>query len=68
MFYEEEKKPSYFILSIGCFILKVLKLVLSYLSLVDFAIKPIQSVISAKQPTVFLNCLKKILLSWLNML
>jgi len=39
--------------------LRFLKLILAYLNLVDFAIKPIQSVISTKQLTSFLIVLKE---------
>ena len=54
MFYvEAEKQPV--VLSFQSFVsyLGFLKLVLAGLNLVDFAIKPIQSVISTKQPTAF---------------
>jgi len=50
---EAEKQPV--VLSFQSFVsyLGFLKLVLAGLNLVDFAIKPIQSVISTKQPTAF---------------
>jgi len=53
LFYEEaEEQPV--VLSF-----QFLKLVLIGLNLVDFAVKPIQSVISTKQPIVFLIFLTK---------
>jgi len=54
LFYEEAEKQSV-VLSFQSVVsyLGFLKLVLTGLNLVDFVVKPIQSVISTKQPIVF---------------
>jgi len=58
VFYEEaEKQPVVLSFQLVVSYLRFLKLVLADLNLVDFAVKPIQSVISTKQPTVFLTIL-----------
>ena len=58
MFYEEAKKQPV-VLSFQSVVsyLRFLKMVLAYLNLVEFAVKPIQSVIPTKQSTVFLTVL-----------
>jgi len=60
VFYEEAKKQPV-VLSFQSVVsnLRILKLVLADLNLVDFAVKPIQSVILTKQLTVFLTVLIK---------
>jgi len=64
LFYEEvEKEPVVLGFQSVVSYLGFLKLVLTGLNLVDFAVKPIQSVISTKQPIVFLNFLDKFLFS-----
>jgi len=60
VFYEEaEKQPVVLSLKSIVSYLMFLKLVLADLNLVDFAVKPIQSVVSTKQPTIFLTALTK---------
>jgi len=60
VFYEEsEKQPIVFFFQSVVSYLRFLKLVLADLNLGDFAVKPIQSVISTKQPTIFLTVLTK---------
>jgi len=49
------KTTSCFIISIDCLTLSVFETGLTKLKLVDFAIKPIQSVVSTIQPIVFWN-------------
>jgi len=58
VFYEEAKKQPV-VLSFQSVVsyLMFLKLVLADLNLVDFAVKPIQSIVSIKQPIVFLTAL-----------
>jgi len=54
LFYEEaEKQPVVLSFQSVVSYLGFLKLVLTSLNLVDFAIKPIQSITSTKQPIVF---------------
>jgi len=54
VFYEEiEKQPVVLSFQSVVSYLMFLKLVLPDLNLVDFALKPIQSVVSTKQPTIF---------------
>ena len=64
MFHEEVEKQSV-VLSFQSVVsyLRFLKLVLADLNLVDFVVKPIQSVISTKITDYFFNCLYRILLS-----
>ena len=58
VFYEEaEKQPVVLSFQLVVSYLRFLKLVLVGLNLVDFVVKPIQSVVSTKQPTVFLSAL-----------
>ena len=60
MFYEEaDKQPVVLSFQSVVSYLKFLKLVLTDLNLVDFAVKPIQSVVLTKQPTDFFNCLNQ---------
>ena len=60
MFYEEaEKQPIVLSFQSVVSFLRFLKLVLEDLKLVDFVVKPIQSVVSTKQPTIFLAALTK---------
>jgi len=60
LFYEEaEEQPVVLLFQLVVSYLGFLKLVLIGLNLVDFAVKPIQSVISTKQPIVFLIFLTK---------
>jgi len=54
VFYEEvEKQPVVLSFQSVVSFLRFLKLVLTNLNLVGFSVKPIQSIVSIKQPTVF---------------
>ena len=60
MFYEEaETQPVVLSFQSVVSYLRFLKLVLADLNLIDFAVKPIQSVVSTKQLTIFLTALTK---------
>jgi len=69
VFYEEaEKQPLVLSFQSVVSYLRFLKLVLANLNLVDFAVKPIQSVVLTKTTDCFFNCLNRIQLSLLNLL
>jgi len=60
VFYEEaETQPVVLSFQSVVSYLRFLKLVLADLNLIDFAVKPIQSVVSTKQLTIFLTALTK---------
>jgi len=60
---EAEKQPVVLSFQSVVSYFRFLKLVLTNLNLVDFAVKPIQLVLSTKQPTIFFICLNRIMLS-----